>query len=72
MEKETWDVRHDRLDRLMRRRPSLVAKILELGSPDLYLFGKCTGTKAPDVIALPDRSRPLTLDGLGFVKRARR
>ncbi len=74
MEKDPWDARHERLDSLMHRRPSLVAKILELGSPDLYLFGKATGMKAPEVIPLPDRVRKTQrqLDDLGFVKRARR
>ena len=74
LEKDPWDVRHERLDRLSRCSHSLVAKICELGSPDVYLYGQASGKQAPAVIALPDclRSRRPTLDDMGFLKRARK
>lgn len=74
LEKDNWVDRHKRLDDAMRLRPRLVAKILELGSPDMYLLGTATGKKPTAVIALPDKPRrpQLSLGGMSFAKRARR
>lgn len=74
MMSEDWMLRHEWLVRLSVKRPGFVAVMMEVASPDCFLYGTCT-SKFPTggSIPIPDRQkRQLTIEEAFAMKRARK